>query len=238
MNMKPVHLWRYRRPIATKSQWQIPTRANSQSTRFFSTETEEEPFYGKPRPPQGSEPRSVRNRLTTAFHYATTALADPTRADAVAALGEITGPISLRRLRAQMNRDPVGRRLLQERPVVSKATIPYDRLIAEAASDVDAPGVTFGQAYGYFLKSHDFDPDERDEVKFIEDDELAYIMLRYRQVRNYKLKDLFLYTLPAIDWRTQLVPMHLFLLMDATWRVYPFSAMIFGIHSLDYLQVF
>jgi ubiquinone biosynthesis protein COQ4 len=126
----------------------------------------------------------VVNRITVAIHYATTAFADPTRADAVAALGEITGPLTLQRLAQQMKQDPVGRRILQDRPIVSKATIPYDKLISEAPTEdsIDDPTVTFGQAYGYFLKSHDFDPDERDQVRFIDDAELAYIMLRYRQV--------------------------------------------------------
>ena len=36
-----------------------------------------------------------------------------------------------------------------------------------------------------FLKSHDFDPDERSDVQFIEDPDLAYVMLRYRQVCCY-----------------------------------------------------
>jgi ubiquinone biosynthesis protein COQ4 len=121
--------------------------------------------------------------LALAIHYATTAFADPTRADAVAALGEITGPVSLARIHQKMMDDATGRLILEERPVVSKATIPYERLIAEAPKDANTPGITFGQAYGCFLKSHEFDPDERDKVKFIEDETLAYIMLRYRQVR-------------------------------------------------------
>lgn len=128
---------------------------------------------------------SIRSRLATAVHYAGTAFADPTRADAVAALAEITGPVTLRRLAASMKADPVGLRILEARPVVSKATIPFERLIAEAPDSSDVPGITFGQAYGCFLKSHDFDPDARDKIRFIEDEELAYIMLRYRQCHDF-----------------------------------------------------
>jgi hypothetical protein len=144
------------------------------------------PFYGRPREPKtNTEPRSVQSRLALAIHYATTAFSDPTRADAVAALGEITGPVTLSRLHEQMKKDATGRRILEERPVVSKATIPFERLMAEAPEDPNTtPTITFGQAYGCFLKSHNFDPDERDEVTFIEDDDLAYVMLRYRQVRT------------------------------------------------------
>ena len=166
----------------------------------FSTTTNDEPFYGQPRPPRTKESRSVVNRIAVAIHYATTAFADPTRADAVAALGEITGPLTLQRLAKQMKQDSVGRRILQDRPIVSKATIPYDKLIREAPQDsIEDPNVTFGQAYGFFLKSHDFDPDERDQVRFVDDEELAYIMLRYRQVRMVVFLSLiFIYFLNAL----------------------------------------
>jgi ubiquinone biosynthesis protein COQ4 len=150
------------------------------SARCFSSTTEETPFYGFPRPE--APHRSLQNRLAVAIHSATTAFADPARADAVAALGEVTGQVSLRRIHAKMSNDPTGRLLLQERPVVSKATIPYERLMAEAPEDATTPGITFGQAYGSFLKGHGFDPDERDQVKYVDDEELAYVMLRYRQV--------------------------------------------------------
>lgn len=169
--------------------WRCPfSTTGRRTTTTTTTTTTEEPFYGKPRPPRKTnEPRSVVNRIAVAIHYATTAFADPTRADAVAALGEITGPLTLQRLAQQMKQDPVGRRILQDRPIVSKATIPYDKFIREAPQDSidDDPNLTFGQAYGFFLKSHDFDPDERDQVRFVDDEELAYIMLRYRQCHDY-----------------------------------------------------
>jgi Coenzyme Q (ubiquinone) biosynthesis protein Coq4 len=93
----------------------------------------------------------------------------------------------------RMMDDETGRLILRERPVVSKATIPYERLISTAAAsaasaDGGAAGikhnndVTFGQAYGSFLQLHGFDPDGRDEVRYVEDETLAYVMLRYRQV--------------------------------------------------------
>jgi ubiquinone biosynthesis protein Coq4 len=153
----------------------------------------DEPFYGKPRNSSCSRAsldghttnqRSFQDRIAIALHSATTAFADPTRADAVATLGDITGPFTLQRIYNKMTQDPTGRLILNERPVVSKATIPYERLIAEAPDNLnEIPGITFGQAYGSFLKSHGFDPDERDDVKYVDDENLAYIMKRYRQVR-------------------------------------------------------
>lgn len=166
---------------------------SSKSTTTNNSEAEE-PFYGRPRRTFGQgdsdsvlggvATNSIGHRIAIAMVNATTAFRDPTRADAVAALGEVTGTVTLRRIHDQMMSNPTGRLILRDRPVVSKSTIPYDKLIAEAPEDIDSAGedLTFGQAYGAFLKGHGFDPDERDEVNFIEDETLAYIMLRYRQV--------------------------------------------------------
>eukprot|EP00980_Cylindrotheca_fusiformis_P018502 scaffold6124_cov122-Cylindrotheca_fusiformis.AAC.21 len=146
--------------------------------------TSEEAFYGAPRPPKNNQERLPHQKLALAIHHATTAFSDPTRADAVAALGELTGQVSLERIHQKMLADPTGRRILEDRPVVSKATIPYKQLMENIPVDPEAP-LTFGQAYGKFLRSHGFDPDERDPVKYIEDETLAYIMLRYRQNHDF-----------------------------------------------------
>lgn len=178
-----------------------PVTNASNLRRFASTHShDDEPFYGTPRPAttnfqgpsQSSEASagrlgtsSISDRIALAVYHATTAFTDPTRADAVAALAEVTGTVTLRKIHDQMMADPTGRLILQEKPVVSKSSIPYDKLIAEAPDniqDCDEKDLTFGQVYGAFLKGHGFDPDERDKVNYIEDETLAYIMLRYRQV--------------------------------------------------------
>lgn len=163
----------------TQKSFTRVSRRNLDAIRSLSTS--DEPFYGSPRPPTTNKNRLPHQKIALAIHHATTAFADPTRADAVAGLGEVTGQVSLERIHEQMMADPTGRRILEDRPVVRKATIPYQELIDSVPEDPDAP-LTFGQAYGKFLKSHGFDPDGRDPVKYIEDDTLAYIMLRYRQV--------------------------------------------------------
>eukprot|EP00536_Pseudo-nitzschia_multiseries_P013804 jgi/Psemu1/212874/e_gw1.617.46.1 len=156
--------------------------------RSFAT-NDGEPFYGKPRaagPQHAVGATTVVDRIAIAVYNATTAFSDPTRADAVAALGEITGPLTLRRIHDRMMENSTGRQILRERPVVTKATIPYERLIAEAPDVIEEDAdLTFGQVYGSFLKVHGFDPDERDDVKFVEDETLAYIMLRYRQNHDF-----------------------------------------------------
>jgi ubiquinone biosynthesis protein COQ4 len=120
-----------------------------------------------------------------AVHSAATAFSDPTRADAVAALGEVTGHVALTNMYDRMMCDPTGQRILRDRPIVSNATLPIDDFLRAAKNDDDNTCATFGKAYGTFLMGHDFDPDERDQVKYIPDPELAYVMLRYRQCHDF-----------------------------------------------------
>lgn len=184
------------------------SRTASSAHRFFST-AGEVPFYGAPRPLDtntGKGSTSWKKRLSLTLQNAATAFSDPTRADAVAAVGELTGLVALQQMRNAMLQDPVGRQILAERPVVSKETISYEKLMTEAqvaaAMDLTVVGhtgdndttsaanattapITFGQAYGTFLSKHGFDPDERSQVLYIQDPELAYVMLRYRQCHDF-----------------------------------------------------
>jgi ubiquinone biosynthesis protein COQ4 len=172
----------------------MPDR-NSAATTAAST-----PFYGSPRPPPRKKEKRYQSRLGRIgllAQHATTALLDPTRADAVAAVGELTGSLALEDLRRAMQNHAVGRRLLQERPLVSKQNIPHERLLSEAQAIVDSGGmnldhttinpndITFGQAYGLYMLKNWFDPDSRDQIRYIDDPELAYIMLRYRQCHDF-----------------------------------------------------
>lgn len=168
------------------------------------------PFYGLPRPPKRDSHFNLPNngllslvsdigsiltgnnasRIALTLQHAATALRDPTRADAVAAVGELTGTFALQNLLELMKKDPDGRIILQERPEVSKESIPYDRLLESVTDDLLDPtnfteNTTFGQAYGAYLKKHGFDPDERDQVKYIDDPDMAYVMLRYRQNHDF-----------------------------------------------------
>ena len=180
------------------------------------------PFYGLPRPLPNE--RSVTDSklshlhdnswfasLTNCWHWAQTAVRDPTRADAVAAVGELTGHRALHAMVQHMRAHPTGRQLLRERPLVSKATLPYARLVREAQAwqqqqqqqQLEPPSIvttttstilttptsssmTFGQAYGLFLLQHGFDPDERTAIQYLPpDSDEAYVMLRYRQCHDF-----------------------------------------------------
>ncbi|KAL3871969.1 hypothetical protein ACJMK2_039941 [Sinanodonta woodiana] len=104
-------------------------------------------------------------------------LYDPSRDDMISALGETTGYPALRWIRQKMLQDPIGRQILEERPVINSSTVSIDHLGS-------LPEGTFGKEYWKFLSKNGFSPDARLPVHFVDDEELMYVMLRYRQVHD------------------------------------------------------
>ena len=117
-------------------------------------------------------------KLALACRSAATAMADPTRADAVAVLGEATGALALRRLHARMARDSVGAEILAQRRRVTEATVDLGALGA-------LPLGSFGRTYAEFMRAHAFSPDERADTRFVDDAALAYVMTRLREVHDF-----------------------------------------------------
>eukprot|EP01084_Bolivina_argentea_P009036 16913_1 len=113
-----------------------------------------------------------------AFVYAgISAWLDPRRDDMVALSGETTGTFALRQMRKAMMSCPDGRRVLESKPVVSNASIRSARLEY-------MPVGSFGKAYADFMAINGFNTDGRRPVTLVDDEELAYILLRYRQVHD------------------------------------------------------
>lgn len=106
------------------------------------------------------------------------ALYDPYRHDMVAVFGETTGWQALQNLREKMRNDPEGYRILQERPQIRLSTLDIDHLRA-------LPDGSFGREYLRFLDVNRVSPDTRMPVKFIDDEELAYVMQRYREIHDF-----------------------------------------------------
>jgi ubiquinone biosynthesis protein COQ4 len=77
--------------------------------------------------------------------------------DMVAKLGEITGESSCIRMLQKMKLDPIGRQILNERPIICSLKYPQDLLNA-------LPLDTFGHAYAQFMKSNGLDADAREPV--------------------------------------------------------------------------
>ncbi|KAJ3099029.1 Ubiquinone biosynthesis protein [Phlyctochytrium planicorne] len=120
----------------------------------------------------------IYKRLPIAIKSALTAFADPTRQDMIAALGETTGSFVLERMRDQMLLDATGRKILRERPEINSSTLDLEALRKQRLG-------TLGREYVNYLDYHNVSPDTRTEVKYIYNDELAYVMKRYRQVHDF-----------------------------------------------------
>lgn len=102
---------------------------------------------------------------------------NPARDDMICALGETTGPIALRFMHRKMLADPEGRQILEDKPLINTDTVDVDYLGT-------LPEGTFGKEYWHFLEENNFNPDARRPVNFIDDPDLVYVMLRYRQCHD------------------------------------------------------
>ncbi len=85
---------------------------------------------------------------------------------------------ALQYIRERMRTTPEGRDILLRRPLINSSIINISDLRSLPAS-------TFGAAYISYMDNHGFSMDERTPVIYIEDEELAYIMTRYRQIHDF-----------------------------------------------------
>ncbi|XP_035878197.1 ubiquinone biosynthesis protein COQ4 homolog, mitochondrial isoform X2 [Phyllostomus discolor] len=122
-------------------------------------------------------PTSPLQKALLAAGSAGMALYNPYRHDMVAVLGETTGRRALKVLRDQMKRDPEGAQILQERPRISLSTLDLGKLQS-------LPEGSLGREYLRFLDVNRVSPDTRAPTRFVDDEELAYVNQRYREVHD------------------------------------------------------
>lgn len=103
----------------------------------------------------------------------------PERNEFIVALGESTAvePV-LRKLQHQMLLDPIGRRILRERPRITSTSLDLDYLRS-------LPKNTIGKTYIEWLDREGVSPDTRVPVRYIDNEELAYIFQRYRECHDF-----------------------------------------------------
>lgn len=77
-----------------------------------------------------------------------------------------------------MLQSSTGRQILSDRPLITTETVPIEALATY-------PEGTLGKAYANFMTERGFVSDERSDVKFVDDVDLAYVMTRYRQVHDF-----------------------------------------------------
>lgn len=73
---------------------------------------------------------------------------------------------------------PTGRRILRDRPRISSQTISMAYLRS-------LPANTVGKSYVDWLDREGVSPDTRDSVRYIDDEECAYVMQRYRECHDF-----------------------------------------------------
>jgi len=132
----------------------------------------------------GSEPLYDSHVATTGFQKlilalgsSLTALNDPWRADMVAVSGEATGKNALNYMHSQMKLSQEGRLILKDRPTINTKTVDFDYLKS-------LPTYSLGHTYVEFCQKHKITPDSRDPVKYVDDEDLAFVMKRYRETHD------------------------------------------------------
>ncbi|MCJ1479800.1 Ubiquinone biosynthesis protein [Lambiella insularis] len=106
-------------------------------------------------------------------------LLNPRRGDLIATVGETTAtPYFVYRLRDAMLSSPTGRRILRDRPRITSQTMSLVSLRA-------LPKNSVGFTYASWLDREGVTPDTRDSVKYIDDEECAYVMQRYRECHDF-----------------------------------------------------
>ena len=141
--------------------------------RSFSVLNRPQPSY------DGHVPLTVIERGALAVGSAVTSLINPYRADMIAALGEASAqPYFISTLRDRMLANPTGRRILRERPRITSSTMPMEKLRK-------LPEKSVGRTYAAWLDREGVSPDTRDSVRYIDNEEEAYVMQRYRECHDF-----------------------------------------------------
>ena len=105
-------------------------------------------------------------------------LGDSTKTHEIHRVEEITGRPRYRRLLAEMEQTPEGRRLMAERPELASQYVDYDRLRK-------LPRTTLGGAYAHHLDAHGLSADyQAAATRHVDDPDMAYLMRRFRQTHD------------------------------------------------------
>ncbi|KAH9868175.1 Ubiquinone biosynthesis protein [Plenodomus biglobosus] len=145
----------------------------TQASRAFSVLNRPAPNY------EGHVPLTRLERLGLALGSGIGSFIDPRRGDLIASFGEATAqPYFIYRLRDRMLLHPTGRRILRDRPRLTSTTLDIPRLRSLAPN-------TLGYAYAAWLDAEGVSPDTRAAVKYIDDEECAYVMQRYRECHDF-----------------------------------------------------
>ena len=103
---------------------------------------------------------------------------NPLRADMVNALNETTGLRAAKMLHSKMMNDATGRQILEQKPRLTSESLS----LTELAKMEDN---TLGKSYWSWLNKNGVTPDTRQNVHYVEDPQLAYVIQRYREIHDF-----------------------------------------------------
>jgi ubiquinone biosynthesis protein COQ4 len=121
---------------------------------------------------------NLAQRLVLTAGSGLISIVDPYRDDMISAFGELTGEQTLPKIQKLMLKEPEGALILKERPVINSKTVDLKKL-------AEYPEGTFGREYVEFLNRNGITPDTRKPVRFIQNEEMAYVMQRYREIHDF-----------------------------------------------------
>jgi ubiquinone biosynthesis protein COQ4 len=116
-------------------------------------------------------------RLRTIFRSLATLARDPGRLDVVLVLALTVNLPALGRGLARVQLDEAGRRMLEERPRIDRASVDFAALTA-------LPDGTLGREYARFLADNKISPEPFETMPDIGDERAAYVILRLRQTHD------------------------------------------------------
>ncbi|KAJ2715561.1 Ubiquinone biosynthesis protein [Coemansia spiralis] len=131
-----------------------------------------EPLYPSHRPTTGLQKAFV------AAGAALLAFGDPADGAHIAALGDATANGRFGRMRAQMLASATGRRILRERPEIAFTEDSWEALGA-------MPAGSFGRGYYEQMARNGISWTTRPPVRFVDNEEDAYMLLRFRQCHDF-----------------------------------------------------
>ncbi|KAJ2856724.1 Ubiquinone biosynthesis protein [Coemansia erecta] len=139
----------------------------------------------KPNSARGRKPLYNTHTPTTGLQKAVIAtgaallsIGDPANGAYVAALGDATSNGFFGKMREQMMSDETGRRILKERPQIAFTPEQWESLGS-------LPEGSFGHAYYNQMRRNNISWTTRPPVRFVDNEEDAYMLLRYRQCHDF-----------------------------------------------------
>lgn len=121
---------------------------------------------------------SLLQRSFLTPYFGVQAVLSPERGDLVAALGDVSAERAVGHLHKKLIVSDSGKKLLAEKPLITEESLNLSKLRSLSDS-------TFGKQYTLFMDQHKFSPNDRSKVNFMTDEELAYVLVRYRQVHDF-----------------------------------------------------